>query len=174
MTTSKEVVAQRPLAGRELSKIILDDCSDMLQQNGYLTGQIAFSRVSYEVRIVIHADNPAYPVDTTMRSSKPRPRDITAVKPELAAIEPGPKLVAPSKDAIISAVERNRAIESPNAARVEHSLPMTILRQGQDGHLKEEKLTYNKDMLEGQPNPNPPPIDTDIAERLAAEWEQRS
>jgi hypothetical protein len=47
------------LTGDEIKRIILADLADTLAQNGILASQmIVFPRVSYELRVVVHVDNP--------------------------------------------------------------------------------------------------------------------
>ncbi len=169
--TQREIVAQRPLKSTELAQIILDDVKDILSTNGMTTGQIAYGRVAYEIRVTLHIDNPAYPTDTTIVRSKGRSGQQKEETPELVAIEPGP-LKDTTDEAFLSSTERHRDIQSPNAARVEHSLPITVLRREQDGQTREELVTYSADALEGVPNPNPDPIDIDVSDLAREEWER--
>src|SRR5438552_15397899 len=135
MPTSKDLVANRPLRSEELAKIVLADVERILDGSGFFRGQIAYGRVAYEVRITLHIDNPSYPTDLTVVRSKGRSIQEVEADPALAAIEPGP-LKDTSSEAFLSATEFHRDIQSPNAARVEHSLPITILRRDQDGQTR--------------------------------------
>lgn len=173
MPTSREIVAQRPLAGAELAKIIVADVTNVLGQSGLLVGHIAYGRVAYEVRVILHMDNPAYPKDETVVRSKPYPKDVTEGEhgsPQLAAVERLP-LRNVSPDAYLAADELHREIASPNAARVENGLPITVIRREQNSETREELVTYNKDAIEGQANPNPEPILTDVTEAVRRELE---
>lgn len=164
MPTSKELVAQRPLAGAELAKIVTADVAHILSESGMFAGHIAYGRVAYEVRVILHLDNPAYPTVTETIHSKPFPKDVTegeSGKPELAAIEKLP-LREPSEDAYLAADELHRDIVSPNAARVEHGLPITVIRRDQNSETREELVHYDKSAIEGQANPNPEPTLTDV------------
>lgn len=175
MPTSKEIVHQRPLQGAELSKIIVADITKVLANSGCFTGHIAYGRCAYEVRVILHLDNPAYPTVTETVRSKAYPRDVTEGEhgsSELAAVEPLP-LREPSADAYLAADELHREIVSPNAARVENGLPITVIRREQNSETREELVTYSKDAIEGQPNPNPEPVITDVTSEVKRELEDR-
>lgn len=173
--TSKEIVHQRPLQGAELSKIIVADVARVLADSGMFTGHVAYGRCAYEVRVILHLDNPAYPTVTETARSTPYPRDVTEGEhgqPELGAVERLP-LRDTSEDAYLAADELHRDIASPNAARVEHSLPITVTRRDQNSETREELVTYDKSTLDGQPNPNPAPVITDVTSEVKRELEDR-
>lgn len=175
MVTSKEMVHQRPLAGTELAKIIVADVEHILSNSGCFTGHIAYGRCAYEVRVILHLDNPAYPTVTETARSKAYPRDVTEGEhgqPELEAIESLP-LRNTGPDAYLAADELHREILSPNAARVEHGLPITVIRREQNSETREESVLYPKDVLDNQPNPNPEPVITDVTSEVKRELEDR-
>jgi hypothetical protein len=175
MPTSKEIVAQRPLQAAEARKIIVSDVDNILAQSGLFSGHIAYGRLAYEVRVILHMDNPAYPKDESVIRSKPYPKDVIEGEhghPELEAIEKLP-LRDPSPDAYLAADELHREIVSPNAARVEHGLPITVIRREQNSETREELVHYDKSAIEGQANPNPEPVITDVTESVRKELEDR-
>jgi len=142
--TSRELVSNKPLAGTELAQIILADAARILGDHGLLAGQSAYSRIAYDLRLTLHLDLPSMPTSVDHVTSRPRATDEIASNPSLAAIEAAPPLASPrSPDAILHAVEVSRDIQSPNLARVEHSLPIEVSVTGQDGHATERLVTYH-------------------------------
>lgn len=142
MPTTKELVSNKPLAGLELARIILADFTRMLAENGFLAGQTAYSRVAYDVRLTLHLGLPGMEFSEDHARSRSQATDAIAANPALAALEPEPPLPnAPG--AILSATELTREIESPNLARIEHSLPIEVTVMAQDGHAREELIDYS-------------------------------
>lgn len=175
MPTSKELVSNRPLQGAELTKIILSDVSRILSSSGLLSGHIAYGRVAYEVRVILHMDNPAYPRAEELIQSRPYPKDVTEGEhghPELASVESLP-LKDVSPDAYLAADSLARDIQSPNAARVEHGLPITVIHRTPNSETREELVHYDKSALDGQANPNPDPVITDVTQQVKRELEDR-
>jgi hypothetical protein len=165
MSTNRELVKNSPLSGTELKQIILRDVESILSSDGLLASQIAYSRVAYDVTVRIHTDNPSNLENVVRVPSKPRPADNVAE----AAIEAGPSLppATTSNKQQVSGAKRTRNIVSPNSARVEHSLPITVQRLGQDGHLKDEQVKYPPEAAE----PDPSLVtDTDITEETRREF----
>ena len=163
MPASTEIVNNRPLSGSELRDIMLKDCADMLAKDGMFAPHIGYGRAAYKIVFQLHIDNPSYPEHVnTVRSRQAASNEVDEGKKH---IEPGP-LKDPSEEAVIAAATREREIESPNHARIEHNLPVTIMRRDPtDGLLKEEQVFYdNKDLAPG------PVKDTDISERIEKEW----
>lgn len=167
MPTSKELVANKPLAGPDLAKIIQSDVAQLLQRDGMFSPHVAYGRVSYEVRVTMHMDNPSYPTHvTTMRSEK-RSDNQVAAEPELAAIEPDLPLKEPSLEEYVASVERQRRIDSPNLARIEHQLPVTVQVAGEGGSSQEKQVVYPKEAVEGVA---PAPTDIDLTRNTRAAW----
>lgn len=161
--TSKELVANRPLRGDELMKIIEADVHDVLSRDCMMTTRVAYGRVAYELRVILHMDNPAFPASEAVIKSKLAASDVIAQQPELAAIEPAPPLKGASEDSYVSATERHRDITSPNVSRIEHGLPITVIRPGFDtgGNAisVEEGVIYPPEVVEDVVKP---PEDTDL------------
>ena len=145
MPTSKEVVSNKALSGAELSTIILADATRLLADHGLLSGQMAFSRVAYELRLTLHLDLPSMPSATDSVRSSPRSTNDVAHSPSLAAIEAVPPLASPSDSAIFTSDELHRTIASPNVARLEHSLPIDVSVRDQDGHTVTRQVSYPAD-----------------------------
>src|SRR2546429_7494529 len=118
MPISNERVPNRPLSGLELAKIIQKDVQDILSRDGMFTNNIAFARVSYEVRVSLHLDNPVYPEHISTTLSRPASKQQVEAQPELAAIETSPLKDPLSVEELIASEERHREIQSPNMARV--------------------------------------------------------
>lgn len=170
MPTSNELVANRPLAGSDLLKIIMEDVQRMLDGDAFLTGHVAYHRIAYELRLTLHMDNFSYPKSVTPVRSRPRSETERDDKPELAAIESGPPLVAPSKSAYLTSTELTRDIPSPNLARIEHGIPVTIMRRDPNtGGMVEENIKYPSEIGESE---FVPPTITDVSEAVRAELQQ--
>ena len=148
MPSGKELVANRPLLGSDLKTIIMADVEKILHGDSMLTPHCAYGRVAYEVTVTLHLDNPVMPTHRTFVTSKPRSDNDKERDPSLAAIEGPPPLANPSEKAFVSSLARNRPIYSPNIARIEHGLPVTIVRKTQDGGSVEEGVVYPKEVLE--------------------------
>lgn len=161
--TSKELVANRPLRGDELSKIIQADVAEILSRDCMLTTRVAYGRVSYTVRVVLHMDNPSFPESTSVLQSQRRSDNEVELAPELAAIEGPPPLKGATEESYVSAQERTREIDSPNVARIENGLPITVLRPGFDtggnATTVEEQVTYPSEVVE---EVSKPPVDADL------------
>jgi hypothetical protein len=142
MPTTKELVANKPLAGVELAEVIRHDVDRMLKESGFLAGQTAYSQVAYELRLTLHLGLPSMPTAADAARSRTQASDVIAANPALAALEPFP-LAHPTPDAILAATQLTREIQSPNLTRVEHSLPITVEVLGQDGHKREELVDYS-------------------------------
>lgn len=163
MPASNEIVSNRPLSGSELRQIMLKDVGNILDKDGMFSPHIGYGRVSYEIIIKLHIDNPSYPNHTSRTVSHNPARNET--NEALKHIETAP-LKNPSPDAAIAGLKRERVIDSPNHARLEHELPVSITRRDPaDGVMKEEQVQYDNHGLE------PGPVkDTDISEELESEW----
>lgn len=150
MPASHERVPNRPLSGLELAQIIEKDVKNILQRDGMLSNNVAFSRVSFEVRVSIHMDNPIYPEHVITVHSRPPAVNVLPIHPELAALESaplsdgegeGPEL---SEDETVFSVETHRQVASPNMARVENGMPIKIEKRNMDTgqvELKDQKFT---------------------------------
>jgi hypothetical protein len=164
MPTSRELIANHPLTGPELKKIILDDITAVLDNDGVYLPTVAYGRCSYEVRVTLHTDNFMFPQQQAVARSREPARDKLKARPELAAIEADLPLDDPSHLSFISAQERHRDIESPNAARIDHGLPVNVVRRENDGHWQEEQVTYDKSLVpEGS---SPEPTDRDLSDQV--------
>src|SRR5580692_1114129 len=133
MPTSRELVSNKALTGTELAHIIVTDVTRMTESNGLLNSQMAFPRVTYDLRLTLHLEVPSMPISTEHVQSR--------------ELEPFPLADAPG--AVIHATELTREIASPNVARIEHSLPVDVAVIGQDGHQIEQQIQYPKSAVEG-------------------------
>lgn len=125
MPATNERVANRPLSGMELAKIIEADVHNILSRDGMFTNNIAYSRVHYEVRVSLHLDNPCYPHHTATILPKPSSVQQVAENPALTSLELKP-LTETSEESTVVSTEVSRTIASPNAARVEADLPLQV------------------------------------------------
>ena len=85
MPTSNEIVANTPLAGHELARLILADAQALVESDCMLTASIAYGRCSYELRLTLHMDNPAFPLSES--SFKSRRRSVQEVQADPAVVE---------------------------------------------------------------------------------------
>ena len=151
MPTSKEITSNTPLAGHELSAIIKRDISTMLDRDGMFQSHIAFKRVSYTVTIKLHLDIPEYPEHVTRLLSRPASINQIKENPSLATLEPpplDPKVHPLTEDMVLGGMERTRTIDSPNIARIENDLPITVMSTDpHNGQMVERQIHYDKDGL---------------------------
>jgi hypothetical protein len=202
MPARQELVANRPLRGDELAKIILADVTDILARDCMMTSRVAYGRIAYEIKVVLHMDNPAFKESETVIRAKAPSDNMVEARPELAAIEGGPPLAKPwsstcancdrpesehdgdeklcrvnagelitrwepSTNSYVSATQRDRTIDSPNVARIEHGLPITVIRQGHDtgGNAMsvEEGVLYPPETVQ---DVSVPPKDHDLTRQV--------
>ena len=169
MPTSKELVSNKPLAGTELAAIIESDVRRMLDGSGFLRGQVAYGRIAYELRLTLHLDLPSMPLAVDATRSRTQPTAAVAANPALGALEPSMPLAAPSSDSVLSSTELRRDIQSPNLARVEHTLPIEVEVMGQDGHVREQLVTYRPGDVGMQEEEFPQPDLTDVTDAMRKE-----
>jgi hypothetical protein len=202
MPARQELAANRPLRGDELAKIILADVTEVLARDCMMTSRVAYGRIAYEIKVVLHMDNPAFKESETVVKSKPASDNMVEARPELAAIEGAPPLAKPwsstcancdkpesghdgdeklcrvnagelitrwepSTNSYVSATQRDRTIDSPNVARIEHGLPITVIRQGHDtgGNAMsvEEGVLYPPETVQ---DVSAPPKDYDLTRQV--------
>lgn len=146
MPASHERVPNRALSGSELAKIIKNKVNATIDRDGMFTSHIAYERVSFEVLVTVHMDNPSYPQHVSQALSIGPSKQEVAKDPNMAAIEPFP-LSGNVADEVIFSQETKVVIESPNVARVENELP--LLDQKVDlatGQLVNREIMYRGDM----------------------------
>lgn len=141
MPTSRELVSNKSLSGSELSRILLADFATLLEQHGLLTSQMAFGRIAYDLRLTMHLGNPSLPTTEDHLRSTPKSIQQVEAMPGLEALEPGLSLEG-AENPILTADNLHREITSPNKARLEHGLPVSVTTMGEDGHNREEKIKY--------------------------------
>lgn len=165
MTLSRELVPNLPLAGDELARLILADAQALIDGDCMLSRSVAYGRCSYELRLTIHVDNPAFPLSESSFRSRRRATQEVSADAALSAVESHPLVAPTSADAFLSASERHRDMESPNAARVAQGLPVTVVTRESSGRHAEKSVMYPVDYADGA---NPPPIDADVSAHEAA------
>lgn len=170
MASSKETIANTPLRGSELRRLIDADIAAILDADPMLGPSVAYYRVGYELTLKLMLDNPCYPQhDILVRSRRPSDQQIEA-DPQRAAVEP-PPLANPSPDALVQAPQRTRQIASPNAARVASGLPVPLTIRGQDGHWEETEARYDPSQVEIPPEAMTV-TDADRSEDVSREWKK--
>ncbi len=150
MPASHERVPNRPLSGLEAAQIIEKDVHNILSRDGMFSSNIAYGRLSYEVRVTVHMDNPMYPEHVATVLSRPAGVNVIPTNPQLAALEnvplaDGENGKPPLTDSeTMFSQEIHREIASPNMARVEGGMPIKIEKRNPDTgmiELKDQKFT---------------------------------
>ena len=149
MPASSERVPNSPLSGHELVEIIKKDVADILGRDGLFTSNIAFPRVSYEVRVSVHMDNPMCPKHETVIQSRIASKQQVAANPELASIETPPLAEPLTESETVFSEETTRQVASPNMARIEAGLPIQIDKRNPDtGFMERKDIKYTGDVPE--------------------------
>lgn len=160
-----EMVTQRGLSGSELAEIIKKDTAFILANDGMFTNSVAYGRVSYELRLTVHVDNALVPTHVSVVHPFAVSKQQLAANPELAALEMNVPLDDTTEDDIILGVEVERSIQSPNAARIEHDLPIQV-KVTVDGQKTLKDITYTGDKPTPESSGNSSVI-SDVSEEVA-------
>jgi len=123
--TANEVISQKPLSATEIKEILRLDLERLLEGEGLLSHYMAYGRISYDLTLRLHMDNPMMPESKVTVTSKP-----------------APPLADPSPEAVASGTNVHRNISSPNAERLRHALPVPVSVKGQDGTTQTEFIKY--------------------------------
>ena len=137
MPASHERVPNKALSGAELKEIIKKEVAKILDRDGMYSNNLAYGRVSFEVRVSLHLDNPRYPLHISEVLSRPASKQEVETEPDLAALI-SPPLEDESDDAVIVSTEEQVAIASPNVARIENDMPLTITTKDMDTGFPKE------------------------------------
>lgn len=170
MPASHERVPNRPLSGPELVKIVEKDVHDLLSKDGMFSRNIAFSRVSYEVRVSLHLDNPVYPEHVAEVLSRTPSKQ--AVAKGDGSVEVSPLAGSTTDEEIVFSQERHREIASPNMARVEADLPLMVEYKNLDtGQIEQREQKFKGE------SPDPLSVknltkDTDTTEAQRTKWKK--
>lgn len=164
MPTSNDTIPNRPLSGYELRQIIMKDIDDMLARDGMFTPHIAYGRVGYRVDIALQLDNPLYSEHkSSVESKDPSRNERDPIKKQLRK----PPMKGPSDDAAYAGLQRNRVIDSPNHARIEHEIPVLIkVSDPQTGKLVDKEVVYDNSTLDKSPVE-----DRDTTAKVKGEWQ---
>ena len=128
MPTSREIVSNRALSGTELKEILLRYFKEhVLDQEGLLSDYIAYGRISYEIRLILHLDNYTRPESTTTYRSRRAGNAEVEANPDLAVVEALPLADNPP-DATLSAATITGNITSPNVERIRAGIPVPVRR----------------------------------------------
>lgn len=173
MPASNERVPNKALSGTELKQIILNQITATLDRDGMLSNNIAFGRVSFEVRVSMHLDNPMYPLHTIEVLSVPASKQQIVAKPELAAIELGPLVEPLSEDERMPSTELATQIASPNMARVSNGMPLQIQKRNLNtGQMETVEQKFVGDMPDPEEVGNIT-VQRDTAKEQRDKWKRR-
>ena len=143
--TAREVIANRPLGSAELRPILHSVLDSLIDNEGLLSPHLAYGRLAFTLTLSLHVDNPMVVAAPISKSSAPPPVNATAAEQEANGAIEAPPLSLPSPDAIQSESSADYSIDSPNAERLRHGLPVTLDVKQQDGTVHQEKVTYPPD-----------------------------
>jgi hypothetical protein len=151
MPGTKEIVANKGLSGTEMQKIIRADFEKLLEGEGLLSAQMAYGRVSYDIRLRLHTGNPYHPESEISISSRVRSVQEIEANPAMAAVET-PPLANPPDDAIVVGTEVARVVDSPNVERIRIGEPIPVSVKQMDGTVSTQHIQYPKDPDAGDGN----------------------
>jgi hypothetical protein len=140
MTLATETVLNKALSGEELKTLIRADFERLLTGEGLLSHYLAYGRISYDITLRLHLDNPMCresAVTVAPRASA----DGTLSPPPIANATP---------EAVVSGVRATRAIDSPNAERLRAGIPIPVRAPQQDGTVTTEFVRYPLDPSLGE------------------------
>jgi hypothetical protein len=129
---ANESVVNKALSGMELREIIRADFERLLENEGLLSHYLAYGRISYDLTLRLHLDNPMQRESSINIASKPQAN---------TPIE-APPLDHTSSKAVASGANVHRDINSPNAERLRHGLPLPVVTKGPDGTVQTEMVKY--------------------------------
>jgi hypothetical protein len=161
---SKEIVSNRALSGTEVQKLMREDFEKLLEGEGLLSQQMGYGRLGYDIRIRMHMANPFHPESEISISSRRRAVQELDDNPALAAIESPPLADAP--DALVSATQVERTIDSPNVERIRIGEPIPVSVKQMDGTVSTQHIQYPKDPDAGDGNV----VVRDVTDEALAEW----
>jgi len=143
MPTPSETVPNKALSGAELRTIMTERFKHLISQDCMLADHLAYGRISYDITIRLHVDNP-FTVGPLVSSiaSQPVGRNLLDAMPEMEAVEAGPPLTSPSPEAAISGSRLTHQITSPNRERLAVGLPVPADVRQRDGSIITEQLRY--------------------------------
>jgi hypothetical protein len=132
MPLANESVVNKALSGMEVREIIKADFDRLLDAEGLLSHYMAYGRISYDLTLRLHLDNPM------MRESS-----VTiASKPQAGTPIEAPPLADTTNKSVASGQNVHRDINSPNAERLRHGLPLPVVTRGPDGTTQTEMVKY--------------------------------
>jgi hypothetical protein len=131
--TGRENVVNKMLGGEEIKSILRADFEKLLEGESLLSHYIAYGRLSYDLTLRLHLDNPMRPESEVRIASK-----SNAAAPQVAP----PPLSDPSKESVASGTNLHRDIKSPNEERLRHGLTLPVVTTGPDGTIQTEQVKY--------------------------------
>jgi hypothetical protein len=145
MPTAREVIANRPLSSTELRPILHAVLDKLIENEGMLSPHLAYGRIAFTLTLALHVDNPM--AVTTPISLSSAPPAVNATPEELSAkgALQSPPIISPTAEAAESVTEAEYSIDSPNAERLRHGLPVSLDVKQMDGTITQEKVTYPPD-----------------------------
>lgn len=156
MTLATETVVNRALSGEELKTIIRADFERALAGEGLLSHYLAYGRISYDITLRLHLDNPMCKESSVTVATKISADGLTAPPP----------LTDTTPEAVASGTRVERAIDSPNAERLRNGIPIPVRSPQQDGTVTTELVKYPPDPTLGDGDVKM----TDVTADVRAAW----
>jgi hypothetical protein len=134
MPSGKETIVNKALSGSELKEIIRRKLDRLMDNEGLLNAYVAYGRVGFTLNLKLHLDNMMQRESEIEGSS-----DVGTPGTE------APPLTDPSPEAIIAGTELDYSIDSPNAERLRHELPVVLDVKQPDGTISQQTVKYPKE-----------------------------
>lgn len=142
MPTANERVENKGLDGQELLTCILNDVRTMLERDAMFSKRLSYDRAAYRFKIQLFMQNPTYPEHVNQGSSAPPAKggDKSGGRGALDT----PDKIAGGKNVVKEGKQRDRVIDSPNLARIDNKLPLSVqMRDPESGRIVERQQQFD-------------------------------
>lgn len=169
MPTGNEIVQQRGLNGEELKAIMIRDFTEMLNKDAMFAKRIEYARAAYRIKFQVFTGIPSFPEHANQLSSAPPPKGFKVDKSGGREALATPETIKREGEApLVVGQQRDRVIDSPNLARIENDLPITVQRRDPEkGTFVDVPVNYSVDAEKGRNPDLNPAHDTNVSEE---EW----
>lgn len=155
MPTSNEIVQQKGLNGDELKRIMVKDFEDMLSRDAMFMKHMEYPRAAYRIRFQLFTQIAMYPEHANQVQSAPpakgRATDRSGGREAITSVSDIKKYADETLENIEVGKQRERVIDSPNLARIENNLPITIQqRMPEKEGFVDVEVHYDAEAEKGQ------------------------
>lgn len=144
---AQDMQPNKPLSGKELRNLIVNDISSVLDQDVMLQHHVAYKQVAYQITVKIMVNNPIIPDWKNKITSKKSTLQQVDANATMESVEAFPLKHEETDEAMDFGMERTRTIESPNQSRIENGLKVPVTRRTAEGDVVEEGILYDTDEL---------------------------